>query len=315
MSSRGREGVSGIVLTTVSVERESPVYEVAVVGAAGLIGGAVVRACGEAAIAALPLTLDRPLVLDGAVDDDARGVRTVVWSASRINPRMAAEHPELIAADLADLSRAIDALTALPTPPRLITFSSGGTVYGPPGVPPFKETDSVHPVNAYGEAKLAIEALLAASGLDTVVLRVANAYGPGQRAAHGQGVLAYWMESILAGEPVHLYGDPAATRDYVYIDDIATAVLAAQRAVAPPAIVNVGSGTATTLDHLLDALRPVVGPRSIHVVRHPPRPTDTLHSTLDSSLARTALGWEPSVSLADGVAAMWRWRIAHGGDA
>ena len=56
---------------------------------------------------------------------------------------------------------------------------------------------------------------------------MANAYGPGQRPAPGQGVLAHWMEAILAGEEVQLYGDPDATRDYVFVDDIARAAVAA----------------------------------------------------------------------------------------
>jgi len=294
----------------VSQQNVVPVYEAVVVGAGGFLGSAVMRAFLAAGIDATGYTLERPLFVDGRLDADARGARTVVWCASRINPRLAAEEPALIAADVADLDEAIAEFRSWETPPRIVTFSSGGTVYGPPSEPPFAESDDTHPVNAYGEAKLMLEEHLRASGLDAIALRVANAYGPGQRPAPGQGVLAHWMEAILAGEEVQLYGDPDATRDYVFVDDIARAAVAAHAAPTCPAILNVGSGQATTLDDLLTALEPVVRPHVLRVARHPARATDTAHSTLDISLAAEAVGWQPQVSLADGVALQWKWRTA-----
>lgn len=294
-----------------SENRAPQVYEVAVVGAAGFLGDAVLRALNTAAIPAFGFTLEHPMISAGVLDPLASGVRTVIWCASRINPRLVVDHPELVEADAADLERAIAALRGLERPPRIVTFSSGGTVYGPPALPPFKESDTPQPVNAYGLAKLRFEELLRDSGLETVALRVANAYGPGQRPAPGQGVLAHWIEAVLRGDGLDLYGDPHDTRDYVYVDDIASAAVAAHQAAHPPRVVNVGSGTATTLDELLDALRAAVAPLQVHATRHPARSTDTAHSTLDASLAARALGWAPRVSLADGVAAQWRWRSAQ----
>ena len=193
----------------------------------------------------------------------------------------------------------------------MIAFSSGGTVYGPPAEPPFVESMDPAPVNEYGAAKLDLERQLAHSSLETVALRVANAYGPGQRPAPGQGVLAHWMEAVLSGGEVHLYGDPSSTRDYVYVDDIARAVLAAHLADAPPPVVNIGSGLPTTLDRLLESLEFAVAPARFDTVRHPARSTDTDHSTLDATLAREALGWSPTVTLDEGVAKMWQWRASQ----
>jgi UDP-glucose 4-epimerase len=287
------------------------VYEVAVVGAAGFLGAAVVSAMADAGFNAGAFTLDRPLFSGGVVDAEAADVRTVVWCASRTNPRLASERPELVERDRGDLAEALAQFASWDRPPRVIAFSSGGTVYGPPDVPPFVETMEPAPVNEYGAAKVDLERQLAGSMLQTVALRVANAYGPGQRPAPGQGVLAHWMEAVLSGGEVHLYGDPSSTRDYVYVDDIAQAVVAAHRADAPPSVVNIGSGVPTTLDRLLESLEFAVAPARFDTVRHPARATDTEHSSLDATLARDALGWSPTVRLDAGVAKMWQWRASQ----
>lgn len=283
-------------------------YEVAVVGAAGFLGGAVMRAFAAAGISAVGYTLDNPMLVDGVVAAEARGVRTVVWCASRINPQLAAEQPHLIDMDRADLDDALSEFSTWERPPRIIIFSSGGTVYGPPATAPFVEDPDPAPVNDYGLAKLMIERHVRESGLDSVALRASNAYGPGQVPAPGQGVLAHWMSAVMTGEQVHVYGEPSATRDYIYVDDIARATVAAHQAHVAPPIVNVGSGTATSLEQLLEALRLVVAPRSLDVVVHGARDTDTVHSVLDVTLGREALGWQAEVDIRRGVEMMWAWR-------
>lgn len=294
-----------------SENRAPQVYEVAVVGAAGFLGAAVVNAFDHAGISSVSFTLEEPVISDGKVSPAAMGVSTIVWCASRINPRLVVDHPELVDADTADLARVLAAVREWEAPPRIVTFSSGGTVYGPPATPPFNEAQTPAPVNAYGQAKLAVEHQVRDSGLESVALRVANAYGPGQRPAPGQGVIAHWFEAVLADEPLQLFGHPDDTRDYVYVDDIARAAVAAHRAASPPPVVNIGSGRATTLDDLLAAVRLAVSPRDPQVIRHPARSTDTAHSTLDIALAREGLGWEPMVSLEEGVAAQWAWRLTQ----
>lgn len=311
IKSEGREGCGVIGLSTVSEIRDPQVYEVAVVGAAGFLGTAVMSALAGAGVRAVGFTLDMPMFTDGALHPATAGVRTVVWCASRINPRLAAENPRLVDLDKDDLAQALAQFASWDAPPRVIAFSSGGTVYGPPADPPYAEHMEPAPVNEYGVAKLDLERQLAASGLETVSLRVANAFGPGQRPAPGQGVLAHWMEAVLSGGEVHLYGDATATRDYVYVDDIASAVLAAHLADSPPAITNIGSGTPTTLDRLLESLEFAVAPARFDTVRHPARSTDTAHSTLDVTLAREALGWSASVTLDEGVSRMWQWRLSQ----
>lgn len=298
-------------MSTVSSVGDLPVYEVAVVGAGGFLGSAIMQAMADAGVAAVGYTLDHPMFVDGVVNAEALGVRSVVWCASRINPRLAVEQPHLIEEDRADLDVALARLSRWERPPRLIIFSSGGTVYGPPARPPYLEDPDPAPVNAYGSAKLMIERQVRESGLDSVALRVSNAYGPGQRPAPGQGVLAHWMEAVMNRDPVHVFGDSSATRDYVFVDDIARAVVAAHRIDFAPSIVNVGSGAATSLDELLAALAAVVHPLQFDVVRHSARNTDTEHNTLDVTLGRDALGWEAIVTLDQGLDLMWQWRLTQ----
>ena len=286
-----------------------PAYEVAVVGHRGFLGSAITQEFAANDVRVVGFGMDSPALRHGVLDPaiSEGGVRTVVWCAARINPRLAQTEPELVERDAADLQAFIAAAASLSRPPRIILLSSGGTVYGPPAQPPYAESDEPAPVNAYGEAKLAHERIALDGGIDATVLRVSNAYGPGQRPAPGQGVLAHWMTSVRDGVPVRVFGDPAATRDYVFVNDIARAVQAVHRAEVAPPVVNIGSGKATTLGELLDALRVAIAPATVVEEHEPARDTDTSHSVLDISLARTALGWEPRTSLHDGVRAMWDW--------
>lgn len=277
------------------------------VGHRGFLGRAMVGAFEGESIRVVGFGIDDPAVREGELNPRLRsaGVRTVVWCASRINPHVAARDPGLVDLDVADFRQFLDLLDS-ENPPHVVLLSSGGTVYGPPATPPFRETDAVAPVNEYGAAKAQMEGLLREHEVPGTALRVANAYGPGQTRAPGQGVLAHWMAAVRHGEPVVVYGDPAATRDYVFVTDIAMAAVAvhARRSDAP-SVVNVGSGESTSLDQLLAALRSAVAPADLEVRREPGRGTDTTHSVLDITLAREALGWSPSVSLVDGVRMQW----------
>lgn len=138
-------------------------------------------------------------------------------------------------------------------------------------------------------------------------MRIANAYGPGQRGSRGQGVLGLWMRAVLDGEPVRVYGSVDVERDYVYVDDAADAIARVVERPDAPGIVNVGSGHPTHLGDLLDMLAYVVGPERVRLERLPARAVDPGSTWLDVSLARDALAWEPRTRLADGMARMWEW--------
>lgn len=283
-----------------------PAYEVAVVGHRGFLGGHIAARLESEGVRVRGFGSNDPVVVDDAPHPDLAGVRTVVWCAGRANPRLAEEDPALAAADVADLAQALDALRVAPPMPRIVLLSSGGTVYGPPANPPYRESDEPAPANAYARAKRDQELLLERWPGESVALRVGNAYGPGQVPAPGQGVLAHWIQAARAGEPLTLFGDPSSTRDYVHVDDVADAVFAVHRAEpAPPPVINIGSGRGTSLEELLAVFREAVAPLEVRVVRRGARSTDATHSVLDVTLAREVLGWRARVPLVEGIRGQW----------
>lgn len=283
---------------------------VAVVGAGGFIGGALSRSFQTDGRAVARFTRDTP-VLDpgGRLHDQLRDVSTVYWAAARINPALAAEHPELVDRDLADFSAFLDALHDASPGTRLVLLSSGGTVYGSASRPPHSESTLPEPANAYGRAKLRLEEVLHEHDVPSVVVRISNAYGPGQPAAPGQGVVGHWLRAVRDGRAVTVFGDLSTTRDYVYIDDVVQLLRILAESPEAPHLLNVGSGRPTTLATVVETIETVVSPRRIEVDLRDARSFDVPLSWLDVSLAQDSLGWRATTDLRDGVAGMWRWLL------
>lgn len=282
-----------------------PVYEVALVGANGFLGTAIWKAFSAVGVECATYDLDRPFLVNDSLEADALEARTIVWAASLINPAVASAHPERVQADRESFARALDAIAATSPEANVVFLSSGGTVYGPPAEPPFTEAGQLHPVNAYGAAKAAMEAMLADSSVGGTAIRIANAYGPGQRPAPGQGVIAHWLVAARDGHPIRVFGELAASRDYVYVDDIARAVVATHTAPDLPAAINVGAGHSTQLGEVLETVLGVVGGSGIEVRHEPARTIDAVHSWLAIEVAKERLGWTPRVTLEEGVRHAW----------
>lgn len=189
----------------------------------------------------------------------------------------------------------------------VVYVSSGGTVYGPPRALPVTEDHPTDPRSSYGITKLALEkysALLAArAGRTCRIARPANAYGPGQRTAASQGIVAVALARTLAGEPVDVWGDGSVSRDYVHVTDLAHALALLGRYLGPETVFNVGTGTATSVREILALLGAAAG-LEVRTRVHPARPHDVPANALDSSRLERETGWRPSIALPDGLKAL-----------
>ncbi|MGH9232307.1 MAG: NAD-dependent epimerase/dehydratase family protein [Acidimicrobiales bacterium] len=282
-----------------------------VVGASGFIGNSLVGRFATLGVPIESFTRERPFPpVPDELGPDATLPRTVFWLATNVNPAVAEERPDLVDLDQCTFEAALRAIEGSDRPPRVVLLSSGGTVYDTTFPPPYDETSPVSATTAYARSKLALERALYSSSLPPerrVVVRVANAYGPGQQARRGQGVVAHWLQAAADGRPLVLIGDKESVRDYVYIDDIVDALVAIHRVDgALPPVLNVGSGHGTSLAELADTVLEVVGDRALTIDARPARGFDVSRTWLDSRLAERALGWRPRTSLREGVAATWR---------
>lgn len=283
----------------------------AVVGASGFIGTTLVRRLVQLGVPVQSFTRDVPFIVEPR--RLARGTtssRTVFWLAASVNPAIAEERPDLVDLDQRAFERALGVLEASARPPRVVLVSSGGTVYDPTVPPPYTEASPVKATTAYARSKLALEDALRTSAIrgdGKVIVRVANAYGPGQPARRGQGVVAYWLRAAASGGPLVLIGDKNTVRDFVYIGDIVDALVAIHNADGVlPAVLNVGSGHGTTLGELAQTILAVAGDPSVAVEVRPARSFDLSQTWLDTSLATRVLGWRPRTSLRAGVEAAWQ---------
>ena len=142
-----------------------------------------------------------------------------------------------------------------------VVFSStGGAIYGDVEAPA-PETAPLRPVSPYGVAKLAAEAYLEGwrriHGARSVVLRFANVYGPRQSSALEGGVVAIFLERMASGEDTLIFGDGEQSRDFVHVDDVVAALLAA--AGRPEGVFNIGTGVETSVNRLHELCRDVSG--------------------------------------------------------
>ena len=187
---------------------------------------------------------------------------------------------------------------------RVLFASSGGAVYGEPEKLPVAEDHPVRPASPYGISKAVGDEYLRyfrdADGLEFVSLRYANVYGPRQDPYGEAGVVGIFTQKMLLGEQPIINGNGRQTRDFVYVDDVVEANVAALNKAAR-GIYNVGTGQETSINELFSLLASLINP-SIREVHGPAKKGEQLRIALDSSRLHRELDWEPKVSLKDGLA-------------
>jgi UDP-glucose 4-epimerase len=179
-----------------------------------------------------------------------------------------------------------------------VNLSTGGAIYGE--TPRCAdESRAVDPPSPYGRYKAEAEGLVAGSGLRAVTLRLANVYGPRQRTDLEGGVIAIFIGAWQRHEPITIYGDGSAERDYVYVSDVCDAVVSALGGVYQ-GLYNVGTGDATSVNTLVELLTALLGPPA-SVVNAPAREVEIQRACVDNARAARDGLWRPRTSLAEGL--------------
>jgi UDP-glucose 4-epimerase len=189
---------------------------------------------------------------------------------------------------------------------KRVVFTSSGAVYGDQQAQPLKESAIPNPRSPYAVSKLAAEYYVKTIGdlwgIETVSLRIFNAYGPGQHLppSHPPVIPNFLRQAILNGTLV-VHSEGAQTRDYVYLDDAVSGMIAA--ATAPGLdnlVINIGSGTETEVRDLLRLVLDVTHSKA-EVMYNPRVHPGVSRMRADLTLAREKLGYQPSISLEDGL--------------
>jgi nucleoside-diphosphate-sugar epimerase len=308
-----------------------------VTGGAGFIGSHLV-----AALAALAARGDRVRVLDdfstgkrsnlpgldGKVDileGDVRsepacrgamtGVSTVFHLAALASVPRSVDDPaashEINATGTLTLLRA-----AREAGVRRFVYSSTSAAYGPEPSLPSRESDPPLPISPYAVSKLAGEhyctAFFHCYGMETVSLRYFNVFGPRQAwTGPYANAIPVFTRALLEGRPAPVFGDGKQTRDFVYVDDVVQANLAAAESKAAPGrFYNVASGVRLSVLEMIDLIAGALGVKPAIEFR-PPRVGDVLHTEADIARIRQDLGYVPGVPPREGIRRTVEWLAAH----
>ncbi len=255
-------------------------------------------------------------ILDNAVlAEVSGGVDSVIHLAARPSVPRSIADPR--ASHDANATGTLNVLEAARENDAHVLVASSSSVYGSNRLLPKSEDMATRPMSPYAASKLATESYALAwgqsYGMRTLAFRFFNVYGPRQPAGHAYAaVIPAFLDRLLRGEPLDVYGDGEQTRDFTFIDTV-TSVLAeaavTQRQHDTP--VNLALGSRTSLNSLIGLLRELTG-SDVAVNYHAPRVGDVPHSSADPTLLKSLFPGVAVFPLADGVRATDDWMRAQG---
>ena len=229
--------------------------------------------------------------------------------AAQADVRVSIERPDYDAeVNVVGTVRVLEAARAAGS--RIVFASTGGAIYGECDAPA-DESSERQPLAPYGAAKLAGEEYLLTFqrlyGMNNVVLRFGNVFGPRQDPHGEAGVVAIFLGRLRDGETCRIFGDGTQERDYVYVGDVVEAALAAAEVAG--GVFNIGTGRASSVLELYELCRKVAG-SELTAELAPARPGELQRSVLAIGKAEDELGWRPRIGLEEGLRQTWNW-IAH----
>jgi UDP-glucose 4-epimerase len=197
---------------------------------------------------------------------------------------------------------------------KFVFASTGGAIIGDAD-PPVNEDSSPRPKSPYGSSKLTCEAYChsyaRSFGLNTVMLRFANIYGP--FSAHKKGAVTAFAKSLIAGEPFVIFGDGSASRDFLHVDDLCAGILAAlETELEPATILHLATGRETTVLELAELMRKTAGKPDHPIEFKESRAGEVLRNFATYDRASAVLGFQPKTKLEEGLARTWQWFLDQG---
>lgn len=240
-----------------------------------------------------------------AVERAMADIDAVIHEAAMVSVPRSVKDPEL--ASSVNVGGTLSMLRAsLNRGVERFVYPSSCAVYGEQEKLPIPEDAPPKPLSPYASSKLMAEEncrkFFEREGLETVCLRYFNVYGPRQSGGEYAGVMIKFLERLRADRPPIIYGDGEQTRDFVYVSDVARAtLLALERNGAAGEVINIGTGRETSINRLCEVFLQVSAKEHLKPVHEPARPGDILRSLADISRAGKVLGYEPRVSLEEGI--------------
>jgi len=239
---------------------------------------------------------------EGVVADATEGVDIVFHEAAIVSVAQSVEEPT--ASHAVNVDGTLTVLEAARREDARVVFASSAAIYGAPDSLPVTETDPKQPTSPYGLEKLSGDHYCRLYAdlydLPTVALRYFNVYGPRQSGGDYAGAITAFAGQARDGGPLTVHGDGGQTRDFVNVTDVVQANLLAATTDATGQAFNVGTGTETTIRTVAETIRDHVD-LTADVTHTDARAGDIRESVADISKVRERLGYEPSVSLSDGL--------------
>ena len=190
---------------------------------------------------------------------------------------------------------------------KRLVFASSSSIYGDAEMFPTKETALPRPVSPYGMTKLAAEHLafvyMRNFDIPVTLLRYFTVYGPRQRP---DMAFCRFMEALVDNHEIGIFGDGEQTREFTYVSDAIDGTVKAASADVAGQTINLGGGSRVTVNRVLDTLEDISHLKARRRYL-PVAPGDPRHTGASINLARERLGWEPRVSLRDGLTRQWQW--------